>query len=97
MVWENEEVHRFFRSDICNAITVNNAYTLTLSNPFNSPVNSTPPAQAWSNYFEGTSASVGGGLTFPSSSNFAMGTGDFTVEAEYASNALAFLQEKLGW
>ena len=66
------------------AITVNgNSYTGTLNNPFNDVFNATPPLQAWSNYFEGTSASVGGGLTYPSSSNFAMGTGDFTIEAWY--------------
>ena len=65
-------------------ITVNgNSSTLTLNNPFNDVFNATPPLQAWSNYFEGTSASVGGGLTYPSSSNFAMGTGDFTIEAWY--------------
>ena len=45
------------------AITVNgNAYTGTLNNPFNSIVNyTTPPLQAWSNYFDGT----GDYLTFP--------------------------------
>jgi hypothetical protein len=44
-------------------ITVNgNAYTGTLNNPFNSIVNyTTPPLQAWSNYFDGT----GDYLTFP--------------------------------
>jgi hypothetical protein len=72
------------------AITVNgNTYTLTLNNPFNNVVNATPPLQAWSNYFEGTSASVGGGLTYPSSSNFAMGTGDFTIEAWYFPTRVA--------
>ena len=45
------------------AITVNgNAYTGTLNNPFGSIVNyTTPPLQAWSNYFDGT----GDYLTFP--------------------------------
>jgi hypothetical protein len=66
------------------AITVNgNAFMGLLNFFYSNQINSTPPVQAWSNYFEGTSASVGGALTFPSSSNFAMGTGDFTVEAWY--------------
>jgi hypothetical protein len=66
------------------AITVNgNAFMGLLNFFYSNPINSTPSVQAWSNYFEGTSASVGGALTFPSSSNFAMGTGDFTVEAWY--------------
>jgi hypothetical protein len=59
-------------------ITVNgNPYTLTLNNPFNSPVNyTTPPLQAWSNYFDGT----GDYLSFSPGSAFAFGTGDFSVE-----------------
>jgi len=60
------------------AITVNgNAYTGTLNNPFNSPINyTTPPLQAWSNYFDGT----GDYLSVASNAALGVGSGDFTVE-----------------
>ena len=60
------------------AITVNgNSYTTTLNNPFNSPVNyTTPPLQAWSNYFNGGSDR----LSNASASVMDVGTGNFTIE-----------------
>ena len=60
------------------AITVNgNPYTLTLNNPFNSPVNyTTPPLQAWSNYLNGGSDR----LSNASASVMDVGTGNFTIE-----------------
>jgi hypothetical protein len=59
------------------AITVNgNAYTGTLNNPFGSIVNyTTPPLQAWSNYFDGSGDYLNVSYL---ASNF--GTGDFTLE-----------------
>ena len=59
------------------AITVNgNAYTGTLNNPFGSIVNyTTPPLQAWSNYFGGGS-STERRLT---ATQTAIGTGNFTI------------------
>lgn len=66
------------------AITVNgNPYTLTLNNPFNSPVNyTTPPVQAWSAY-NPVNATVDQGrgyITLPTSTNLALGAGDFSIE-----------------
>jgi hypothetical protein len=69
-------------------ITVNgNSYTLTLNNPFNNPINyTTPPVQAWSTYFDGS----GDYITYPSTTAFTFGTGDFTVECWFnASNVTA--------
>lgn len=64
-------------------ITVNgNSYTGTLNNPFNSPVNSTPPVQGWSAY-NPVNASVDQGrgyITLPTSTNLALGAGDFSIE-----------------
>ncbi len=57
-------------------ITVNgNAYTGTLNNPFGSIVNyTTPPLQAWSNYFSSTGDNLRTGTMT------ALGSGDFTLE-----------------
>jgi len=64
-----------------NALTITtngNPYTLTLNNPFNSPVNyTTPPTQSWSNYFDGT----GDYLTAPNNAAFDLGSGNATIEA----------------
>lgn len=65
------------------AITVNgNSYTSTLNNPFNSQVNTTPPVQAWSAYNPINSAfePARGYITLPTSTNLALGSGDFCVE-----------------
>lgn len=58
-------------------ITVNgNSYTGTLNNPFGNPINyTTPPVQAWSNYFDGT-----GDYLSTTVSAAQVGTGDFTIE-----------------
>ena len=58
-------------------ITVNgNSYTGTLNNPFGNPINyTTPPVQAWSNYFDGA-----GDYLSTTVSAAQVGTGDFTIE-----------------
>lgn len=65
-------------SPSARAITVNgNSYTSTLNNPFGSIVNyTTPPLQAWSNYFNGGSDR----LSNTSASVMDVGTGNFTIE-----------------
>jgi len=65
-------------SPSARAITVfGNSYTGTLNNPFNNPINyTTPPVQAWSNYFDGAGDSV----VFPNNANYALGTNNFTFE-----------------
>jgi len=63
-----------------NAFTITangSAYTGTLNNPFNSPVNyTTPPLQAWSNYFDGT----GDYLSIPTSNVLMHQIGNWTYE-----------------
>jgi hypothetical protein len=74
-----------------NAFTITpfgNSYMGTLNNPFNSPVNyTTPPAQAWSNYFDGS----GDYITYPSTTAFTFGTGNFTIECWFNASATASL------
>jgi hypothetical protein len=63
-----------------NAFTITangSAYTGTLNNPFNSPVNyTTPPLQAWSNYFGKTDT-----LQLAATTSLTTFTGDFCFEA----------------
>jgi hypothetical protein len=74
-----------FIDNSTNAFSINvfgNSYTGTLNNPFNSPVNSTPPVQGWSAYnpINSTFEQGNGYITLPTSTNLALGSGDFCVE-----------------
>ena len=64
-----------------NALTITtngNPYTLTLNNPFNSPVNSTPPTQSWSTYFDGNADYI---LSPAGTPTYGIGTGNWTWES----------------